>query len=167
MVSPTLISFLSSTLSTVLGGVVLAILFFWSREKWFPLPNISGCWYLEMRTVDTAYNPYKGMVLRYVAMLWREGTTIKGTAEKVYEHSSTGEHPYIGKHRTRSSIEGHIEKRYLSKDQISLHIVEDGHGRESTHFHALQFDKSGRMTGTFSAMVADSGGEVVWQRQPF
>ena len=80
--------FIPSIIATVVGGVTLALLFFWAREKLFPLPNIAGRWYLEMRTVNTSYEPYTGMVLRYVAMLWREGNRIQGTAEKIYENSS-------------------------------------------------------------------------------
>ena len=82
----------------------------------------------------------------------------RGTVEKVYEISSTGERPYVGEHRTRGTVEGYLEKRYLSKDLVHLHIVEDGHGRESTHFHELHVRKGGDMVGRFFAMVADSEG---------
>ena len=117
-----------------------------------------------MRTDKTAYKPYEGMILTYTATIWCEGPVIKGTAEKVYEKSSTGERPYIGKNTTRSEIMGYIDKRYFSADRVSLHIVEDGHGRESTHFHELVMQKDGSLTGTFYAMVAKSEGEVTWQR---
>ena len=164
----TLASFAFSVGSTIVGGVVLAILFFFARERCFSLPRLTGRWYVEMRTVKTVYNPYKDMVLRYDAFLWREGSNIKGTIEKVYENSSKGKQAYIGQERTRGEIEGYIDKRYFfSKDQISLHIVEDGHRRQSTHFHDLVVERSGDMTGTFSSMVADSEGEVTWQREPF
>ena len=147
--------------------MLLAILFFLSREIWFPLPNITGKWHVEMRTSKTAYEPYEDMVLRYIAIAWREGPVIKGTVEKVYENSSTGEREYVGKDRTRGRVEGHIDKRYFSKDRVSLHIVEDGHGRESTSFHELVVQRNASMTGTFFAMAADSLGEVTWQREPF
>ena len=42
-----------------------------------------------MVTVNTAYNPYKGMVLRYVVIIWKEGNSLKVSAEKIYENSST------------------------------------------------------------------------------
>lgn len=161
------VDFISSVASTVVGGVILAVLFFSAREKIFPLPTITGRWHFQMRTERTSFNPYKGMVLRYVAMLWNEGPNVKGTVEKVYGISSTGERPYVGEHRTRGTVEGYLEKRYLSKDLVHLHIVEDGHGRESTHFHELHVRKGGDMVGRFFAMVADSEGQVRWQRKPF
>lgn len=120
-----------------------------------------------MYTIKTAYTPYQGMVLRYIAMLWHEGSRIKGTIEKVYEDSKTGKRRYVGKNRTRGTVEGYIDKRYFSKDRIYLHIVEDGHGRPSTHFHDLVAERSGRMTGNFNAMVANSEGQVTWQREDF
>ena len=160
-------SFLMSMASTVSGGVLLAILFFLSREKWFSLPKITGKWHVEIQTHNTAYKPYEGMVLRFIAMIWREGSTIKGTAEKVYENSSAGERPYVGKDRTRSKIEGYIDKRYFSKDRVSLHIIEVGEKRESTIFHDLVVQKNDRMSGIFHSTAADSEGEVRWRREPF
>ena len=118
----TLANLASGIGSTVLGGGILAFLFFLIKEKCFPLPNVTGRWHVEMRTVKTAYNPYQYMVLQYVAMLWREGSKIKGTIEKVYENSSTGERNYVGQNRTRGEIEGYVDKRYFSKDQVSLHM---------------------------------------------
>ena len=162
-----LTTFVWNIASTIVGGVVLAVLFFFAREKCFPLPKVAGRWHVEMQTINTTYNPYRGMVLQYVAMLWHEGIGIKGTIEKVYEDSTTGKRRYVGKNRTRGTIEGYIDKRYFSKDRIYLHIIEDGHGRQSTHFHDLLVKRSGRMTGTFSAMVASSEGKATWQREQF
>ena len=167
MTYQTFLGFLRGSASTVIGGVLLAILFFLSREIWFPLPNITGKWHVEVHTSKTAYKPYEGMVLRYIAIAWREGSVIKGTVEKVYENSSTGEREYVGENRTRGRIEGYIDKRYFSKDRVSLHIVENGHGRQSTSFYELVVQRNGSMTGTLFAMAAASEGEVTWQRESF
>lgn len=160
-------SFLSDLLATLAGGVVLAVIFFWFREKIVPLPKISGRWYLEMRTVTTAYNPYQDMILRYVAMLWREGHRVEGTVEKIYENSSTGQRDFVGANRTRGRVEGYIEKNYFGRDQLFLHVVEDGHGRESTNFYELIADSEDEMSGSFSSMTANQSGTVRWQRNEF
>lgn len=161
------LNFLYSILATVTGGGILTLLFFWLREVIFPLPDVTGRWYFEMHTVNSAYNPYKGMVLRYVAMLWREGSRIEGTVEKVYENSSTGEREYEGKNRTRGLVVGYIEKKYFSKDRVVLHVTEGGHGRESTNFYELTLSSKEKMTGCFSSMVAKQDGSVTWQRNEF
>jgi hypothetical protein len=160
-------SFLSDVVATVAGGVLLAILFFWAKERLLPLPEITGRWFFEMRTEKTAYAPYAGMVLRYVAMLWREDHRIAGTVEKIYENSSTGERSFIGKNRTRGIVNGYVEKNYLASDRIFLHVIEDGHGRESTNIYDVIVQSAGRMNGSFHSMVADQDGTVIWQRDPF
>lgn len=160
-------SLLSDILATIIGGMILAVIFFATRERIFPLPSITGQWYLEQRTITSAYNPYKGMILRYVAILIREGNRIEGTGELVYEDSSTGKRHYYGKNRRRSTITGYIEKNYFSKDKVQLHVVEDGHGRVSSHFYELTVIKNKPMEGKFSSMVADSTGVAKCQRTPY
>ena len=157
----------SDIASTIVGGSVLTVLFFWFREKVFSLPEITGRWFFELHTENTAYNPYRNMKLQYVAMLWCEGHCVHGTVEKIYEDSSTVKKEYIGENRTRGRVEGYIEKNYFSKDKVFLHVVEDGHGRESTNFYELAVKSSDSMKGTFSSMVADQDGGVKWQREKF
>jgi hypothetical protein len=161
-------SFFSDVLSTVVGGTVLTFLFFLGREKLFPLPPMVGRWYFEIQTTSTDYAPYQGMVLRYVAMIWPAEYRIEGTAEKIYEDSSTGIRPFVGEHRTRAVVEGVIQKQYFSSDKVFLHVVEEGHGRESTNFFRLVVHADGTMMiGTFSSTVANQEGRSVWQRKPF
>ncbi len=160
-------SFWADIIATLIGGIGLTFLFFVAREKLFPMPDVTGRWYMEMVTVNTAYNPYEGMILRYVLMIWREGNILKGTAEKIYENSSTGEREYVGENRTRAIIEGAIEKNYLDKDRIYLHTVENGHGRESTNFYDLLVKSDAEMIGAFNSMVANQDGTVTCQREPF
>lgn len=160
-------SFIPSIIATVVGGVTLALFFFWARKKLFPLPDIAGRWYFEVGTINTSYKPYSGMVLRYVAMLWREGNRIQGTAEKIYEKSSTGKKEYVGENRTRGMVDGYLEKNYFAKDRLYLHMVEDGHGRESTNYYDVIIRSDKEMVGSFNSMVANQDGEVTWQRDMF
>lgn len=160
-------SFWSDVIATLIGGVVLTFFFFLARERFFPVPEITGRWYLEMVTANTAYNPYKNMVLRYVVIIWKEGNSLKGSAEKIYENSSTGEREFNGNDRTRTVIEGYIEKNYLGKDRVYLHSVENGHGRESTNFYDLIVKSESEMIGAFNSMVANQDGTVACQREPF
>lgn len=161
------LNFLYSVIATIIGGIVLAIFFFLTKEKIFPLPKVNGCWYFEIETKVTEYIPYRGMILRYVAVLWQEGPYIKGTLEKIYEKSSTGERNYVGENRTRGVVSGYLEKNYLSEDRVVLHVVEDGHGREYTNFYSLVVQSNHGMTGEFSSTVAGQSGNAKWQRTEF
>ena len=160
-------SFWPDILATLISGVILAILFFWFREKIVPLPKITGRWYFEMRTVSTSYKPYENMILRYVAMVWREGSRIEGTMEKIYENSSTGERDFVGKNRTRGEVKGYIDKCYFGKDKLYLHVLEGGHGREYTSFYQLIVESETVMKGKFSSTAAEQSGTVKWQRNHF
>ena len=125
---------------------------------------MAGRWTVEMHTTKTAYRPFEGMVVKYVAILWREGTTVKGTIEKTFEATSTDTTTYIGEDRTRGTIEGYIHKLYLSKDRIALTIIEEGAVRESTQFHDLTVERPDSMAGPFIATAANSEGQVTWRR---
>lgn len=156
--------FLHDIISTVIGGLVLAILFFVLKEKICPLPNIVGRWYFCMSTENTSYQPYQDMKLSYVAMISREGHLIIGSIEKTHEKSSIGEMEYVGKDRTRGEFRGYVEKNYLGKDRVFIHIKEFGKTRDSTCFHKLSVSSKDRMDGTFLSTIADQDGTVSWQR---
>lgn len=152
--------------ATVIGGCILTFLFFLIREKISPLPNINGMWHLKNITANSVYNPYKGMTLGYTAILWCEGNRVSGTTEKVYENSVNGEREFVGKNRCRGVVDGYIQKNYLSKDRIVLHVVEEGFGRESTYSYELKVhNKTNTLEGVFSTMVADQDGYTTWSRE--
>ena len=169
-----LYSFALNIAATVIGGVILSLLFFWVKEKVFPIPRITGRWFFEMKTTETSYNPYKDMILQYEAIVSIEGKKIEGTVEKIYEDSSrTREKEYTGKHRTRGLVSGYVEKNYLGKDFVYLYFVEKNKAekiedeRESTTFFKLINPKDNQMDGTFISTIARSKGIVKWQRGPF
>ena len=160
-------TFVPDILATVVGGIILTSLFFFAREKLFPLPNITGKWYMQMNTINTSYNPYQNMILRYVVMIWTEGNRVQGTVEKFYENSITGERTFEGQNRVRGTIKGYIEKKYIGTSNIFLHIIENGLLRESTHFYTLTENSTKKLNGTFSSTIANQEGTVFFQREPF
>ncbi len=100
-------------------------------------------------------------------MIWREGALIHGSAEKIYENSSTGERDYIGENRTRGIVDGYLDKKIFTKDRLILHVIENGHGRESTNFYDLTVSSNKAMQGVFASMIANQDGKVLLQRAPF
>jgi len=161
-------TFVPDILAAVLAASLFAFLFFLVREKCFGIPDVTGKWYFEIRTDSSLYNPYIGMVLRFVAIIWRDGNRLSGTTEKIYENSRNGERSFIGKYRTRGTIDGYYEQRYFSKmDRVTFHLIEQGHGRQSTYYFDLEMSKTEDPTGEFSSMIADQIGTCRWQRKPF
>lgn len=160
-------SIIAGVIATLISGPLLALFFFWLKEKKFEIPDITGKWNFEMTTINSDYKPYEGMILRYIAIIWREGNKISGTVEKVYENSSTGEREYVGENRSRGYLDGYYELNYLSKDKIYLHIKEQGNGRESTNYFELIRDDETSLIGAFNSFVANQDGLSRWQREKF
>lgn len=159
-------SFVVGSASTIFGGIILAVFFFWMREKCFGIADVTGKWHFDMLTEKTAYHPYKGMMVRYLCVMWHEGNHLYGSVEKVYEKSSTGERVYVGEHRSHGKLTGAYEKNYFSKDRVHIHINEKGAGRESTNYFTLTVNKHS-LVGVFCSFIADQEGTSSWQRTPF
>ncbi|WP_220348126.1 hypothetical protein [Thalassotalea euphylliae] len=157
----------AGVIATLISGPILALFFFFLRERIFGIPDITGKWHFEMTTVNSDYNPYKGMILRYIVVIWREGSKLSGTVEKVYENSSTGEREYVGDKRSRGDLNGYYELNYLSKDKLYIHIKEQGSGRESTNYFELIRMNNDSLKGAFNSFVANQDGLSEWQRHPF
>lgn len=158
-------SFLQSIAETLVGGALLATVFFLVREKCFPLPEIEGRWFIETETIESKFNPYKGMILIHEAMLWREGNAIKGTAEKIHENSGGKQSDYDGARRTRSLVGGFVEKRYFGADRVCLHLTETGKERESSTIFKLTCKTGFSMSGTFIATAGSSSGRAHIRRE--
>ncbi|EXH88111.1 hypothetical protein ACJOWW_12160 [Acinetobacter baumannii] len=168
----------------VLAAIIIAIVFFWVRERVFGIPDLSGQWYLRSKTEATAYKPYEKMELQHNLFLRLEGNNIRGASEKIYEDSSYGKRKthvrhileYTGKYRARASIEGSIQKNIFGPDILTLHATEYGEKRQSTIYCRFELKKkyfflSDRMEtsfeGDFYSMVADQRGTVGLSKVPF
>lgn len=156
-------SFTSNVISTVIGGILLALIFFFLREKMFAFAELDGSWVFDQTTESSEYNPYVGMTVRFLVLLGRDGNRIYGSAEKVLDRVANGEErEYVGKNRTKAKVTGHIEKRYFSNDRVCVHISENGEIRDSTTFHILECIKNGQLKGRFSSTISNQIGFVKW-----
>lgn len=163
------INFWPSFWATVAGAIVISALYFIFNDKCFSLPNLNGSWYIETTTVNTAYNPFQGMKLHYHVLIFQEGNRITGSGEKIYEVSLNGTREYVGTHRVHITIQGFVNKFYLSPDRINIHYYEDGEKRRSSTFQQLDYEKFGKSEtfhGSFSTTIADQSGTVTWSRKP-
>lgn len=156
-----------SFFSDLIVGVLLVFIFFIYREYISPLPNISGKWYVRTTTKETARNPFKDMILEYVVIIIQDGHNLEGTTEKIYEKSVNGEIEYEGKNRVQGLLKGYVEKNYLKKDKIKIHIIEDGNLRKSTIYYELNKNCSSKLEGVFDTTAGDSKGIVTWQKESF
>lgn len=172
-----------SILEAVIAAIIIALLFFLIREKYFGYPDLSGKWYLESVTEESSYNPYINMILHHQVFLRVAGNIVEGMAEKTYEDSSYGKRTthsshvieYIGKHRAVAEITGCIIKNYFSPDVLILHAVEVGERRKSTIYSRFKIRKKYCIfgeyiienKGIFYSMVSNQKGYVRLSKQPF
>ncbi len=158
-------SFLSDILSNIVGGGILTFLFFLIREKCFRTFKLDGSWIYTQKTEISEYNPYKNMELIYLGLVLFNNSELSGMAKKIYEKSTKNPNKkYTGIDRVRVDIVGYLEKRYFSKDKLSIQIFEHG-TRESSTIHTLTVLDRNTLKGTFHSTIANQAGTVIWQRR--
>jgi len=157
---------IDNSIGSIIGGLFLAIIFFTLKEYIFRLPNLNGHWELNTTINKTSYNTYKGLELKYHVVLFRLDNKIKGTGEKIEEIKiDKSVQKYVGDKRTTILIEGSLARRYFSRSQITMHIIEEGRSRESSSIHELKLYKNPTLlSGTFFSTAADSSGTSSWRK---
>lgn len=150
--------------STVVGGIILAFVFFALRDLIFSIPDLSGVWRFESETIATSFNTYRGMKLTYLVLVWQEGPSVYGSGEKVSENLDGKIRTYTGSDRSRIAIRGYLTKGYLSRSRVMLHLDEQSSSRQSSTMQSLHLEHKGRMHGTFASTIANSSGRVLWTR---
>jgi hypothetical protein len=150
--------------SSLVGAVVVAVVFFLFSDFVFKPPNLNGKWLVATAVERTAYTSYEGMIVLFEIVLYQEGDRVSGTAEKLAEFANGSMRVYEPAKRTRAEIAGAIDRNYLTKDRLNIHWVEHGDERvSSTFFEILRFDDS-HMVGTFDSTAARSSGTAEWGR---
>ena len=154
-----------SVLSSVLGGIVLALLFFVWNDVYWKRDTLMGVWTLTTTTESTTYDPYVGMVLTYDVILVQQGSNISGTGEKTSERTrSSGSHEYQPANRVRVELEGAIRYRFFASNLIDVHLKEQGRERETSSYLKLEYVDDHELSGTFLSTAADSRGTAVLRR---
>ncbi len=150
--------------ATVIGGAALAFVLSLINDFVLSLPDLNGLWRFESQTLDTSYNPYRGMKLTYLVLLWQEGHAVYGSGEKVREDVNGAIRTYTGPQRSRIEIRGYLTKRYLSRSEIVLHFCEQAERRQSSTMQTLTIHSSVAMKGEFASTIANSSGATCWAR---
>lgn len=162
----------ASCLASFCAGIFLAAFFFYARERWHPLPVINGTWHCMTYTSEqgnaaaSEQENYVGMFLIYRATFLQVGNMVRGTDEKRFEASDST----VGRAtRTRSEIDGFLQKNYIDKSRLFLHMEEGGEQeglRESTRSYYMEIGAE-KMSGDFESSVLDQKGKVVCKREQF
>lgn len=173
---------LEDSFAGFLGGLALTAALFWLAEKVYPISQISGRWYFQTLTENTARNAFRGMHLKYEAIVWQEGAVVRGTTEKIYESSSTGRRQIEGTNRISGELSGYSDRFVFSPNRVRLHLTEKGQERTSTAFFDLLCERppfwrrlfgisedrrSAIMHGIFQSTAGSSSGKSIWSRNRY
>jgi len=155
--------FWCDVLSTVAGGAFLAFCA-WLKAR---VPEVAGVWTFEIVTTESAYNPYRGLKIKYIVLLSQRGADVTGVAEKVYEVRADGsEHEYIGVGRRRAEVAGGLVGNLFQKKRFQFLLREYGVKREFATIHNLVMasDNRDKLEGNFISSAANSSGTSTWVR---
>jgi hypothetical protein len=152
--------------STVIGGIVLTLLFFVFKEQCFCPPALSGVWECQLIVEKTANNPFRGMQVWYRVSFLQDGHSFFGEGEKDREVSMKGSARHTGKSRIHIQVRGIVEKRLTGPDSIRVQWKENGDRVSSTTLELrLSGDKkTGSLVGTYYTTAGECRGKSYWHR---
>ncbi len=151
---------------SIIGGAILALVFFICSDFVFKSPDLNGRWLMAKTVTETQHDSYKDLIVLYEVVLRQDGLRLSGTAEKVAEIHNGNLFKYDYEKRVRVELEGAIDRNYLSKDRVNIHWVEHGRKRDSSSLLQISRFNDEYMKGRYSSTVARSSGESEWARSP-
>lgn len=152
-------------LGGIISAIVIAILFFIFSDFVFAPPNINGKWYVVTQIESTNYKPFEKLITIHEVYVYQDKEALQGRGEKVKAISKrSGTESYRASERIHSEVSGAIDRNFIKKDVLHVHLIEDGAKRVSNaYFKLTRFDDS-YMIGEFESSVANSTGTTEWVR---
>ncbi|UUR73711.1 hypothetical protein [Enterobacter asburiae] len=169
-------AFSSNNLGSLVAGLLVffisAIIVFLIKDKLKKPPSFSGVFYLKIKTEQTAMNSYKGLSSFFVLTLINESATKAiGKIEKIYDIEPNGYmRPYTGKDRNTGDVVLTIERYYLGRNKMNIHISlkGDANGAQRPSSLVISLNRAKLKTsGVFTTTAADSTGTAVFQNEKF
>jgi len=150
---------------TLIGGIILSVMFFIFNDFIHKTPNISGQWYFVNETIDTSYSKFKNLKVYYKVMLIQQNNLISGHGEKIQDELNGDVTEYSGKGKIQIKISGNLKHNFISKDNLTIYYSEEGATRKSSTFHNLIRFSDEKMNGDFSSTIANSSGKTLYARR--
>ena len=160
-----------SLVAALMATFIAAPIIFLIKENKNRGSDFSGVFWMKSTTLETSYNPYRGLQVFHTLVIYSDGYSVGGTSEKTGEISSVEPKEYVGKDRRRGTVTGRIERNYTRQSFLHLHIVENGERRDSTLYIKVPIKSINKrrlqLGGEFYSTAANSTGNIVWKRNSF
>ncbi|WP_323639334.1 hypothetical protein [Pectobacterium polonicum] len=169
-------AFASNNLGSLVAGLLVffigGFIVFLIKDKLKKPPSLSGVFYLKITTKSSAMKTYEGLSSFFVLTLINESATKAiGKIEKIYDIEKNGfRRSYTGKDRNTGDVLLTIERYYLGRNRINMHISlkgdANGAQRPSSLVVALNSAKL-KTSGIFATTAADAKGMAIFQNEEF
>jgi len=149
-----------------LAAISVALILFSIKEFLNPARSINGDFFIYSKTIQTAYNPFMGLLVERKIIIYSDGKSIKGSSEKTREKKLEEEsYEYKPQARVRGVLDGFVERRYIRSSKLHLHLVEDNKlSRESTSYITIDLGwglfKKEILKGKFYSTAGESNGNI-------
>ncbi|MFZ2620026.1 MAG: hypothetical protein WAX89_04055 [Alphaproteobacteria bacterium] len=139
----------------IIGAIALIVEFTGLVNILF-IPDISGDWELEFKTIKTAYNPYLNMSVSHNAHIKQDDRDISIIAETTKNNDE-----YLSSSsRTVINGFGKIKGNILTGYTLNINYVLSGKLRDSTGSLILKLNDKKALNGSFNSTAANSSGHA-------
>lgn len=166
----------SSNIGSLIAGLLVFILssliVFFIKDIIKKPPSFSGVFYLKTTTIKSSFKRYEGLSSFFMMTLINESSTKAiGKVEKIYDIEKDGIHrEYTGRNRNTGDIILTIERYYLRRNKMNIHITlhgdQKGEQRGSSIVVKLKQAKN-ETNGEFSTTAADAVGSAIFKNKRF
>lgn len=166
--------------SNNLGSYIAGILVFFScglitfaiKEYYKKPPSFSGVFYLKLKTIESKSHRYNNIESYFmITMINESNKKSTGRIEKIYDIELDGQkRPYYGRDRNAGDVYLSIERFYVRKNELSMHIILNGDENRAQRKSStiIIFDSAKKVTkGKFESTAADAKGDAWMQDSKF
>lgn len=167
---------LSNNLGSLVAGLLVffisALIVFLIKDKFKKPPSFTGVFYLKIKTEHAAMKTYEGLSSFFVLTLINESATKAiGKIEKIYDIEKDGYHRlYTGKDRNTGDVVLTIERYYLGRNKMNIHISlkGDANGAQRSSSLVISLKRAKLKTsGAFTTTASDATGIAVFKNEKF
>jgi len=153
-----------SVVGSILSAILIAISFSLWNDYIYKRDELSGFWHVTIETTKSSNGNYIGLKTYYNFVAGQNGSSLRGTGEKISEDSVNGIIEYDTDKRTHLNFDGALTYRVFSSNTVDMIYKEEGRRRPSSSILNLVVESNDRLTGTFISTISKSSGKVVFTR---
>ena len=148
---------------TILGGIFLALLFFFFNDVCFGLPSLDGKWTVHGDVIQS--KKWQGYRSDFIVLIQQSGESVKGSAEKISETDPDGKVlRYDIEKRVQATFTGYITKKFFGRNRLVVHWDEKGRKMTLEEIQIMKILNDDHIEGTFATTRGEHSGKITWTK---